>query len=541
MWQWLPGHLSRQPNPTDASEQAHQGAQPRRPIGTFREIEIHPAPVAHDLERSPGRLRSKIWRRFARLWGCGGGCDGQEGRHPPNRIRTSKYTVLSFVPRNLFEQFRRVANFYFLILVILQILPDIGLINPVLAAAPIIIIVSITAAKDAFEDWKRHNADNDLNNSLTERLDVTRLPSKSSFSAVGRSGSFEAKKRAFYGGAHGAKGAESSPTLRTHRLLLQQGNVSTISIGRACPSHRRYNSAQTVPHVTAHHDSLRKQLAPFPAYREGSFEVPRETKRASWSSARWKHIKVGDIVKVGNNEAIPADIIVLSTSEQDALCYVETKNLDGETNLKIRRAPAETSWMRHAADCGNLSGTIKVEQNTVNLYTFNGVLVLPAASALNTAPKIATSHPGEGGRIQVPININNVLLRGCVLRNTEHVIGIVAFTGCETKLMLNLGDTPSKRTKIERQMNPQVWINFLILFLMCITTAIASFVWSKMHVSDDAPYIIDDGSAGDSIVDLALSGLKIFWYTHESTCTNHVAVYACCSFRTLYPYLCTFQ
>lgn len=62
----------------------------------------------------------------------------------------------------------------------------------------------------------------------------------------------------------------------------------------------------------------------------------------------------------------------------------------------------------------------------------------------------------EADQKVVPLNINSVLLRGCVLRNTDWVIGIVVATGVDTKLMLNSGKTPSKRSRIARQMNPQV-------------------------------------------------------------------------------------
>src|SRR5437016_11403809 len=74
-----------------------------------------------------------------------------------NKIRTSKYTLLSFLPKNLFEQFRRVANVYFLFLVILQLFPLVGgTVSPLLAASPLLSITIMTAIKDALEDWKRH-------------------------------------------------------------------------------------------------------------------------------------------------------------------------------------------------------------------------------------------------------------------------------------------------------------------------------------------------------------------------------------------------
>ena len=56
---------------------------------------------------------------------------------------------------------------------------------------------------------------------------------------------------------------------------------------------------------------------------------------------QWRAVKVGDVLQVLENEAFPADMMILNTSA-DNICYVETKNLDGETNLKHKAAPLET-------------------------------------------------------------------------------------------------------------------------------------------------------------------------------------------------------
>src|SRR6185312_2735420 len=140
------------------------------------------------------------------------------------------------------------------------------------------------------------------------------------------------------------------------------------------------------------------------------------------------------------------DLIILSTSESNSLCYVETKNLDGETNLKIRQAVPETSDLQTPEDCAKVEFQVESEH--------------PKADLINHNAKLIWSD-----KRQTPINLNTMLLRGCVLKNTEWVIGLVIFTGKDTKLALNSGKTPSKRSQIEKQMNIQVYASMLFLFV----------------------------------------------------------------------------
>uniref|UniRef100_F7DQ04 Phospholipid-transporting ATPase n=1 Tax=Ornithorhynchus anatinus TaxID=9258 RepID=F7DQ04_ORNAN len=79
-----------------------------------------------------------------------------------NRIISSKYTVWNFVPKNLFEQFRRVANFYFLIIFLVQLMIDTPT-SPVTSGLPLFFVITVTAIKQGYEDWLRHKADNEVN------------------------------------------------------------------------------------------------------------------------------------------------------------------------------------------------------------------------------------------------------------------------------------------------------------------------------------------------------------------------------------------
>ena len=103
---------------------------------------------------------------------------------------------------------------------------------------------------------------------------------------------------------------------------------------------------------------------------------------------------------------------------------------------------------------------------------------------------------GAGEEKLEPVTINELLLRGCTVRNTNWIIGLVVFTGAETKIMLNGGNTPSKRSKIERETNFNVVMNFIVLVGMCLGSAIGSGVYGGE--SDTSADFFERGSEPSS-------------------------------------------
>ncbi|CAN1258540.1 Phospholipid-transporting ATPase 1 [Linum perenne] len=83
-----------------------------------------------------------------------------------NSVRTSKYSAISFLPRNLFEQFHRVAYIYFLIIAVLNQLPQLAVFGRGASILPLAFVLLVTTIKDAYEDWRRHRADKIENNRL---------------------------------------------------------------------------------------------------------------------------------------------------------------------------------------------------------------------------------------------------------------------------------------------------------------------------------------------------------------------------------------
>ena len=152
-----------------------------------------------------------------------------------------------------------------------------------------------------------------------------------------------------------------------------------------------------------------------------------------FNHSEWKNLRVGDIVKVKKDEFFPADLLLLSSSYDDAICYVETMNLDGETNLKLKQALEVTSFLNEDSDFRNFKAIVKCEDPNANLYSFVGSM--------------------EFKDQQYPLSPQQLLLRDSKLRNTDYIYGAVIFTGQDTKVIQNSTDPPSKRSKIEKKMD----------------------------------------------------------------------------------------
>ncbi|KAK9363736.1 hypothetical protein V1504DRAFT_466127 [Lipomyces starkeyi] len=451
---------------------------------------------------------------------------------PRNKTRSAKYTPLSFLPKNLFLQFHNVANIYFLFIVILGIFPIFGASNPGLDAVPIIVIVTVTAIKDAIEDYRRTLLDLELNNSPTQILanwqnpnvseDNVSLWRKFKKASTRVSIRFLRFLKRNLGGSKNRREMDAKDRRRREAEAADDDHFSDTDIGRTMTlttvqseytDHRISESFQ-MHEIRRSHDvapglenPFDSDMATIPEYRRPSIDLTygnvMDYSRDIPGTARfkrsfWKNVRVGDFVRIRNDDEIPADVAILSTSDSDGACYVETKNLDGETNLKVRQAVRCGSHIKHSRDCERASFIIESEAPHPNLYAYSGVM---RWSQHNRADP--SSPPQE---MAEPITINNLLLRGCTLRNTQWVIGVVMFTGEETKIMLNAGETPSKRSRITRELNINVLYNFVILFLLCFVSGVVEGIeWSK---SDNTIQWFEFGSIGGTP---SIDGLVTFW------------------------------
>jgi magnesium-transporting ATPase (P-type) len=145
-------------------------------------------------------------------------------------------------------------------------------------------------------------------------------------------------------------------------------------------------------------------------------------RHASSDAVRWRDIKVGDYLLVQDKQPLPADVVVLYTSEDENIAYIETSQIDGETNLKLRRAIPVLTHGTQSSDEAlplvlGLRGSLECEGPNVRINSFTGVY-----------------RPEEGAA--VPIDVDNVILRGSMVRNTRWVLALVVYTGDDTKLQV---------------------------------------------------------------------------------------------------------
>uniref|UniRef100_A0A4W5KYN6 Phospholipid-transporting ATPase n=1 Tax=Hucho hucho TaxID=62062 RepID=A0A4W5KYN6_9TELE len=155
-------------------------------------------------------------------------------------------------------------------------------------------------------------------------------------------------------------------------------------------------------------------------------------------------------------------IIKWMNDEPQGMCYIETSNLDGETNLKIRQGLQITSEIKDIDSLMRLSGRMECESPNRHLYEFVGNIRLD-------------------GHSTVPLGPDQILLRGAQLRNTQWVHGVVVYTGHDTKLMQNSTRPPLKLSNVERITNFQILLLFGCLLAISLVCSIGQTIWKYQY------------------------------------------------------------
>jgi phospholipid-translocating ATPase len=291
------------------------------------------------------------------------------------------------------------------------------------------VVLAITALKDGYEDVKRHQSDRRVNYSTVRVLSGGGWVNPNTM----------AKKSKTFVRA-------IVPTAKKPPKV--QSTPSDAVVGT--PEPQQALDTPTESDDGVEYDDLHEQGIDHTLHLFGHHT---DNERPHWKRTIWEDVRVGDFIKIKDNESLPADILICATSEDENVAYVETKNLDGETNLKSRNAAPALTHLRTARDCASMKNRFRMDcdRPSVNMYRLN------ASLAIDRLEKGEKEVETEGAPVVLPIDMQMMLLRGTILRNTGWVIGIVMYTGEDTRIVMNSGGTPSKRSKVERQMNPQVY------------------------------------------------------------------------------------
>jgi len=268
--------------------------------------------------------------------------DSEEEEFPANEIRNQKYNPFTFLFVVLYEQFKFFFNLYFLLVALSQFIPalQVGFLFTYLA--PLIFVLSITIAKEAYDDFQRYKRDKEANSQSYHRL---------------------------------------------------------------------------APH---------------------GMEVIKSAE-----------IRVGDFIKLEKNERVPADMILLRTSEKGGATFIRTDQLDGETDWKLRKAVQSCNKLPSDDALWGIDGTFFVNKPKKDIYNFVGKFTL---------------NNGKAEEVD-PLNIENTLWMNTVVASGT-VIGMVIYTGSETRSVMNTSVAQTKVGLLDLELNNLSKVLFGLLVIL---------------------------------------------------------------------------
>ncbi|CAJ0930447.1 unnamed protein product, partial [Mesorhabditis belari] len=198
-----------------------------------------------------------------------------------------------------------------------------------------------------------------------------------------------------------------------------------------------------------------------------------------WKQISWRELKEGHVVRICKGDQVPADLLVVSSSEPGGEVYMETANLDGEANLKVRQSPVETMDINSEERLKCLlhsKSTVSSDQPTRAIEEFNGVLHLNGP-VISIMQNVITANNPTPEDAKIPLNGTNLVVRGATLQNTDWMIGVVIFGGKRTKLGMNSTKKSTKTSQVHRLTN---WLIFIQIGWLLTSSALIAF-WNKMH------------------------------------------------------------
>ncbi|ORC85930.1 phospholipid transporting ATPase-like protein [Trypanosoma theileri] len=505
-------------------------------------------------------------------------------KYPDNSIRTAKYTWLSCFPLSLFYQFYRVSNVYFLIVMVITLIPGASPVNPLSSLIPFCIVLGAGISKDLWEDGKRRESDRRANNvkayvlrgnefeavasrdvrvgdvmlcKLGEevRADVlllnsshaggvtyietanldgetnakTRRAKPQTIEALGTVEDIidhclpSAKMKAHFlkhGTMEKWNGTErvvatTSPTkmpdspdvgsrLKLSDSLVDTGPLTPLRLENYKPP--EHGLPQFVrppipgidtPGVEANKDNMDPCIHP----RSRTFLTP-DAKYLDGQNKHRRGLTFDERFMVGREVPVPSDILAMSRRYEERLMgqsvrATDTEGIgrDGKRKISGEGSPNKsvtpTKSTKHnvlsknnqgkTLDSSGFGKSVNMTENVEVNTTTNGVVILGAPPCPELYSWIGQLRMGDGELI--PLGIEQLLPRGCVIRNTEWVLCVVLYTGKNTKMLLNLQPKPTKMSLVARRLNYINLFFFILQQVMLFIICGLAVVWRNSHLT----------------------------------------------------------
>ncbi len=273
-------------------------------------------------------------------------------KFPPNVIRNQKYSIITFVPIVLYNQFKFFLNMFFLVMALSQFIPQLRIGYLYTYWGPLGFVISVTMIREAIDDFRRYQRDKEVNASRYSKLISN-------------------------GGGGGAR----------------------ISVASS-------------------------------------------------------DLKVGDIVYVEKGSRVPADMVLLRTTEHTGSCFVRTDQLDGETDWKLKLAIPATQKLSRDEDLLGMEASVYAEKPQKDIHSFIGKITCYRGRDV--------VHDGEES-----LNIENTLWANTVVASGT-ALGVVIYSGRECRATMNNSAPRSKVGLIDEELNQLTKLLFLATLLLSL-------------------------------------------------------------------------
>ncbi|CAH0381213.1 unnamed protein product [Bemisia tabaci] len=275
-------------------------------------------------------------------------------KYPANVIRNQKYNFFTFLPLVLFQQFKFFLNLYFLLMALSQFFPELKLGYLYTYWGPLIFVLLVTLCREAIDDFRRHQRDEEVNSQKYRRL-----------------------------------------------IRGKDGRVDTEPVASS-------------------------------------------------------KLKVGDLILVEKDQRVPADLVLLRTTEKSGACFVRTDQLDGETDWKLRLAVPETQKLESDDRLFDIHAKLFAEKPQRDIHSFIGTFKMDDSD-----------RNGEES-----LDVENTLWANCVVASGS-ALGAVVYTGAETRSVMNNSQPRSKVGQLDIEINQLTKVLFvavvgLAFIMMCL-------------------------------------------------------------------------